>query len=85
MAFGGWDHLDPEYRINVKETGQVDPAESLRQVTVSTHWFLAEKDKNVPYELSELRIKLALEEAGIEDYEVVTIEGITRNRKKTVA
>lgn len=78
-AFDGWDHLNPEYRIKMRETGPVDPVESLRKITVPVLWFLADKDENVPYELSEPRIKLALEEAGNEDYQVITIKGVTHN------
>ena len=78
-AFDGWDHINPEYRIKMRETGPIDPAESLRKITVPTLWFLADKDENVPYELSEPRIKLALEEAGNEDYQVITIHGVTHN------
>lgn len=78
-AFNDWDHLDPEYRIKMRETGPIDPVESLRKITVPVLWFLADKDENVPYELSEPRIKLALEEAGNEDYEVITIKGVTHN------
>ncbi|MDX1545077.1 MAG: prolyl oligopeptidase family serine peptidase, partial [Christiangramia sp.] len=69
-AFPDWDHLDPEYRIKMKETGPVDPAESLRNVRVPTLWFLAKNDENVPYDLSYPRIKAALKEAGNEDYEI---------------
>ena len=78
-AFDGWDHLNPEYRIKMRETGPIDPVESLRKITVPVLWFLADKDENVPYELSEPRIKLALEEAGNEDYQVITIKGVTHN------
>ncbi len=75
-AFQGWDHLNPEYRIKIKKTGPVDPVESFRKITVPVLWFLANEDENVPYELSEPRIRLALEEAGNEDYQVVTIKGV---------
>lgn len=78
-AFNGWDHLDPEYRIKMRKTGPVDPVESLRKITVPVLWFLADEDENVPYELSEPRIKLALEEAGNEDYQVITIKGVKHN------
>lgn len=78
-AFADWDHLNPEYRIKMRKTGPVDPAESLRKITIPVLWFLAEKDENVPYELSEPRINLALEEAGNEDYEVVTIKDVRHN------
>lgn len=78
-AFNDWNHLDPEYRIKMKETGPVDPVESLRKISVPTLWFLADKDENVPYKLSEPRIKLALEEAGNEDYQVITIKDVTHN------
>lgn len=78
-AFDGWDHLDPEFRIKMRETGPIDPVESLRKITVPVLWFIADKDENVPYELSEPRIKLALEEAGNEDYEVITVKGVRHN------
>ncbi len=78
-AFNGWDHLNPEYRIKMRETGPIDPVESLRKITVPVLWFLADEDENVPYKLSEPRIKLALEEAGNEDYEVVTLKGVKHN------
>jgi uncharacterized protein len=78
-AYGNWNRLTPEYRIKLNETGPVDPVESLRQVTVPTLWFLAEEDENVPYDLSKLRINLALEEAGNEDYQVITLKGAKHN------
>ncbi|MEB8346761.1 alpha/beta hydrolase [Flavobacteriaceae bacterium KMM 6898] len=78
-AFNGWDHLDPEYRIKMRETGPIDPVDSLRNITIPVLWFLADEDENVPYALSEPRIKLALEEAGNEDYQVVTIKGVKHN------
>ncbi|MDX1471986.1 MAG: hypothetical protein R3213_10850, partial [Flavobacteriaceae bacterium] len=55
------------------------PAESLRNVRVPTLWFLAKNDENVPYDLSYPRIKAALKEAGNEDYEIITLEGVKHN------
>lgn len=78
-AFGDWNQLKPQYRIKMKETGPIDPAESLRKITVPVLWFLAEKDENVPYELSLPRIKLALKEAGNENYEIITIKNASHN------
>lgn len=78
-AFGDWDHLDPEYRIKMRKTGPIDPVESLRKIKTPTLWFLAQNDENVPYELSEPRIKLALYEAGNKDFEIITLPNVKHN------
>jgi dienelactone hydrolase len=75
-VYGDWKGVSKNRLIKMRETIPVDPAVYLRRVgNIPVLWFLADKDENVPYELSKPRIKTALKEAGNKDFEIVTLSG----------
>ncbi len=75
-AFGDYNGMSPEYYEKLKKSGPIDPINYLRKVSdIPVLWFLAEKDENVPYELSKPRLKDALDEAGNKYFELITIPG----------
>ncbi len=72
--YGSYDHMRPDYWIKVKKQGPIDPVKYLHKVSnIPVLWFLAEKDENVPYEISKIRLKNAFQEAGNKDFELVSI------------
>lgn len=72
--YGDTKKISPDYWEKVQKTAPLDPVKYLRQVgEIPVLWFLAENDENVPYSLSLPRIRVALKEAGNQDFEIVTI------------
>lgn len=73
-AFGDYKEMNPDYWEKMKKSDHIDPVVHLRKVSdIPVLWFLAQKDENVPYKLSKPRLEVAFEEAGNEDFELVTI------------
>lgn len=73
-VYDDWNGISKNRWVKMKKTGPVDPAVYLRKLAnIPILWFLAQEDENVPYELSKPRIKGALEDAGNNNFEIVTI------------